>query len=60
MSTPEIRPQTTALLNRMASAASSYREVGGGPVDLSWIDPLGAVDTYLSHRTIAASVTTAR
>src|ERR1700736_276482 len=52
MSIPEIRPQTIALLNRMASAASSYREVGGGPVDLSWIDPLALGDLWTAaHET---------
>jgi hypothetical protein len=52
MSTPDIRPQTIELINRMAGLAPSDPWVVGEPIDVTWIDPLALGDLWAAaHET---------
>src|SRR5579863_8852274 len=46
MSTPDIRPETIALINKMAGPTPSDPSAAGEPIDLSWIDPLALGDLW--------------
>jgi hypothetical protein len=45
MPIPDIRPETIALINTMAGSPS-VSAVAGGPIDVSWIDPLALGDLW--------------
>jgi hypothetical protein len=45
MPTPDIRPETIALINTMAGAPGVSR-AAGVPIDVSWIDPLALGDLW--------------
>jgi hypothetical protein len=44
--TPDIRPETIALINKMAGPTPSDPSAAGEPTDLSWIDPLALGDLW--------------
>lgn len=59
MATPEIRPETMALLNIMAGSAPRPSHVGAQSVDLGWIDPLALGDlSTAAHKTEVRSGST--
>jgi Domain of unknown function (DUF4132) len=45
MSTPDIRPETIALLNRMTGRTPGWSRTGGA-IDVTWIDPLALGDLW--------------
>jgi hypothetical protein len=54
MSMPDIRPETIALINKMAGAPSDSW-VAGEPIDTTWIDPLALGDLWTAAHETAVS-----